>query len=104
MAHRYFLSRCQHPHILPLLQYIDPAKGQGHAYLIHPYMRQGSLCERLGDKEKPMKWEFKVKILKEACSALVYLHEEVNQGAYVHGDINRFEMVQCVSSQSEYGM
>ena len=55
-------------------------------------MSKGSLYQQLANKEKPLQWEFKLKILHEACSALVYLHHDLTQTAYVHGDVSRCVM------------
>ena len=95
------LRECHHPHVLPLLGYY--LEGDSPC-LVFPLMRGGSFADRLFPKEadpehllrlgissevKPLRWRERLRILKQATEALLYLHTPVSgsgKGIVVHRD------------------
>lgn len=95
------LQQCSHPHVLPLLGYC--LEHGAPPCLVFPLMRGGSLADRLWPKEadpehlrrlglgaslSPLKWHQRLRILRQATDALLYLHTPVpgGKGAVVHRD------------------
>ena len=95
------LQQCSHPHVLPLLGYC--LEHGAPPCLVFPLMRGGSLADRLRPKEadpehlrrlglgaslSPLKWDQRLRILRQATDALLYLHTPVpgGKGAVVHRD------------------
>ena len=95
------LQQCSHPHVLPLLGYC--LEHGAPPCLVFPLMRGGSLADRLWPKEadpehlrrlglgaslSPLKWDQRLRILRQATDALLYLHTPVpgGKGAVVHRD------------------
>ena len=95
------LQQCSHPHLLPLLGYSLDDEAQ---CLVFPLMRGGSLAARLSPKVSdhpeqlrrlglpaslsPLMWQQRLRILRQATEALLYLHTPVPGGkhAVVHRD------------------
>ena len=94
------LQQCSHPHLLPLLGYYLEHEAP---CLVFPLMRGGSLADRLRPSEaepehlsrlglapllRPLTWLERLRILRQATDALVYLHTPVpgGKGAVVHRD------------------
>lgn len=74
-----FTARLQHPHILPLL---ETGEIEGHAYYIMPYIKGGSLRDRMKiDGVMPLKQVLRV--VKEIGAALATAHDS----KIVHCDI-----------------
>jgi interleukin-1 receptor-associated kinase 1 len=95
------LQQCSHPHLLPLLGYY--LEHEAPPCLVFPLMRGGSLADRLWPKEAdpeylrrlglgasliPLMWHQRLRILRQAADALLYLHTPVpgGKGAVVHRD------------------
>ncbi|KOO26889.1 ankyrin unc44 [Chrysochromulina tobinii] len=95
------LQQCSHPHVLPLLGYC--LEHGAPPCLVFPLMRGGSLADRLWPKEadsehlrrlglgaslSPLMWHQRLRILRQATDALLYLHTRVpgGKGAVVHRD------------------
>jgi interleukin-1 receptor-associated kinase 1 len=95
------LQQCSHPHVLPLLGYC--LEHGAPPCLVFPLMRGGSLADRLWPKEadpehlrrlglgaslSPLTWHQRLRILRQATDALLYLHTPVpgGKGAVVHRD------------------
>ena len=95
------LQQCSHPHVLPLLGYY--LEHGAPPCLVFPLMRGGSLADRLWPKEadpehlrrlglgaslSPLMWHQRLRILRQATDALLYLHTPVpgGKGAVVHRD------------------
>jgi len=95
------LQQCSHPHVLPLLGYC--LEHGAPPCLVFPLMRGGSLADRLWPKEadpehlrrlglgaslSPLMWHQRLRILRQATDALLYLHTPVpgGKGAVVHRD------------------
>jgi len=94
------LQQCSHPHLLPLLgYYLEHAS----PCLVFPLMRGGSFAHRLWPSEadpehlhrlgltaplSPLTWEQRLRILRQATDALLYLHTPVagGKGAVIHRD------------------
>lgn len=72
------LSALAHPHILPLL---DQGEYEGWYYLVMPYMRQGTLRERLA--AGPLTLEEAGQLLEQVAEALQFAHDH----GIVHRDI-----------------
>jgi len=94
------LKQCDHPHLLPLLGYYLELESP---CLVFPLMRGGSFADRLWPSEAdpehlrclglgaslvPLEWRERVRILRQATDALLYLHTPVpgGKGAVVHRD------------------
>jgi serine/threonine protein kinase len=94
------LQQCNHPYLLPLLGY---SLDDQALCLVFPLMRGGSLADRLSPKEanpehlhrlglpaslSPLMWHQRLRILRQATEALLYLHTPVPGGkqAVVHRD------------------
>jgi interleukin-1 receptor-associated kinase 1 len=94
------LQQCSHPHLLPLLGYYLEHEAP---CLVFPLMRGGSFADRLWPKEadsehlrrlglpaslSPLMWHQRLRILRQATDALLYLHTPVpgGKGAVVHRD------------------
>ena len=94
------LQQCSHPHLLPLLGYYLEHEAP---CLVFPLMRGGSFADRLWPKEadpehlrrlglgaslNPLMWHQRLRILRQATDALLYLHTPVpgGKGAVVHRD------------------
>ena len=94
------LLQCSHPHLLPLLGYYLEHEAP---CLVFPLMRGGSFADRLWPKEadpdhlcrlglgaslSPLMWHQRLRILRQATDALLYLHTPVpgGKGAVVHRD------------------
>ena len=95
------LQQCSHPHVLPLLGYC--LEHGAPPCLVFPLMRGGSFADRLWPKEadpehlrrlglgaslSPLMWHQRLRILRQATDALLYLHTPVpgGKGAVVHRD------------------
>jgi len=95
------LQQCSHPHVLPLLGYC--LEHGAPPCLVFPLMRGGSLADRLWPREadpehlrrlglgaslSPLTWHQRLRILRQATDALLYLHTPVpgGKGAVVHRD------------------
>jgi interleukin-1 receptor-associated kinase 1 len=94
------LQQCSHPHLLPLLGYYLEHEAP---CLVFPLMRGGSFADRLWPQEadsehlrrlglpaslSPLMWHERLRILRQATDALLYLHTPVpgGKGAVVHRD------------------
>ena len=89
------LSRCAHPHLLPLLGFCIEAR-----CLVYPLACGGSFEDRLfrstdglqrlallGCKSpQPLPWQRRVCILRDTVRALVFLHKEARPAVF-HGDV-----------------
>ena len=95
------LQQCNHPYLLPLLGFC--LEHGAPPCLVFPLMRGGSLADRLWPKEadperlrrlglgaslSPLTWHQRLRILRQATDALLYLHTPVpgGKGAVVHRD------------------
>jgi interleukin-1 receptor-associated kinase 1 len=95
------LQQCSHPHVLPLLGYC--LEHGAPPCLVFPLMRGGSFADRLWPKEadsehlrrlglgaslSPLTWYQRLRVLRQATDALLYLHTPVpgGKGAVVHRD------------------
>ncbi|XP_006900611.1 PREDICTED: interleukin-1 receptor-associated kinase-like 2 [Elephantulus edwardii] len=65
--------RCCHPNVLPLFGFCT---GRGFHSLIHPYMANGSLQDRLQDQggSAPLSWPLRISICSGLFQAVVHLH------------------------------
>src|SRR6478609_6829028 len=72
-------ARLSHPHIVPL---IDSGEADGALYYVSPYIRGGSLRERL-DREHKLPIDDAVRIAQEVGAALDYAH----RNGFVHRDV-----------------
>ena len=94
------LKVCDHPHVLPLLGYYLESEAP---CLVFPLMRGGSLADRLwpADVEPehlhrlglfsplaPLAWQQRLRILRQATDALLYLHTPAvgGKGCVIHRD------------------
>ena len=94
------LQQCSHPHLLPLLGYYLDHESP---CLVFPLMRGGSFADRMWPSEadprhlkrlglasalSPLNWSTRLRILRQATDALLYLHTPVagGKGAVVHRD------------------
>tara|TARA_B110000046_G_scaffold36728_1_gene40076 strand:+ start:941 stop:1537 length:597 start_codon:yes stop_codon:yes gene_type:complete len=94
------LQACDHPHVLPLLGYYLE---QEAPCLVFPLMRGGSLADRLWPEDAdpahlqrlelptslaPLTWRQRLRILREATDAMLYLHTAVpgGKGCILHRD------------------
>ena len=97
----HVLQQCSHPHLLPLLGYYLAHEAP---CLVFPLMRGGSLANRLWPLEanpehlrrlglsqaslRPLRWHQRLRILRQATDALLYLHTPVakGKGSVIHRD------------------
>uniref|UniRef100_A0A7S0IX24 Protein kinase domain-containing protein n=1 Tax=Calcidiscus leptoporus TaxID=127549 RepID=A0A7S0IX24_9EUKA len=94
------MQQCSHPHLLPLLGHYLEADSP---CLVFPLMRGGSFADRLWPSEadpqrlrrlglseslRPLQWRERLRVLRQAVEALLYLHTPVagGKGAVVHRD------------------
>jgi eukaryotic-like serine/threonine-protein kinase len=72
-------ARLSHPHIVPL---VDSGEADGMLYYVSPYLRGGSLRDRL-DRERRLSVPDAVRIAHEVASGLDYVH----RSGFVHRDV-----------------
>ncbi len=72
------VSQLSHPHIVPVWDY---GEAEGHAYLVMPFIKVGSLADRL--RRKQLTLEECTRILDQVTSALDFAHSR----GVVHRDI-----------------
>jgi tRNA A-37 threonylcarbamoyl transferase component Bud32/TolB-like protein/tetratricopeptide (TPR) repeat protein len=72
-------ANLMHPHILPVF---DSGEADGFLYFVMPFVRGGSLRERL-EEEKQLPVEEAVQIAREVADALAYAHER----GIIHRDV-----------------
>ena len=92
------LRQCSHPHLLPLLGYYLEREAP---CLVFPLMRGGSFADRLWPSEAdpehlrrlsvslaPLDWRARLRILRQATDALLYLHTPLadGKGIVIHRD------------------
>ena len=81
------LALCRHENLLPLLGFcLEPTA----RCLVYPLMAGGNLEDAIMDPKegKPLKWKVRVRILRAACRALLYLHTpNETKGEVLHRDI-----------------
>jgi serine/threonine protein kinase/Tfp pilus assembly protein PilF len=72
-------ARLSHPHIVPL---VDSGEADGVLYYVSPYLRGGSLRDRL-DREQRLPVADALRIAHEVASGLDYVH----RSGFVHRDV-----------------
>ncbi|XP_073309245.1 U-box domain-containing protein 33-like isoform X1 [Primulina huaijiensis] len=77
------LSKLRHPNIVTLIGACPETWA-----LIYEYLPNGSLEDRLNCKNNtpPLKWQTRIRIATELCSALIFLHSCRPRGV-IHGDL-----------------
>ncbi len=73
-------SRLQHPHIMPLLGH---GVEDGFAYLILPYMRGGTLAQRIAQRSQPFAFAEIVQVVQQIAQAIDAAHA----AGVIHRDI-----------------
>ncbi|KAI4350140.1 hypothetical protein L6164_010649 [Bauhinia variegata] len=77
------LSRLRHPNLVCLFGCCNE---DGERYLVYEYCAAGNLAQHLLRRDSHLKWETRVKILRDCSYALKYLHHHM-EGCVVHRDI-----------------
>lgn len=79
------LSKFRHPNIVDLLGF---SEGPGSVCLIYTYMDNRSLEDQLHSEGSPLSWSQRVSVIKEASTALQFLHcPPEGHRALIHGDV-----------------
>lgn len=76
------LSRIRHPNLVTLIGTCPESRS-----LVFEYLRNGSLedCLACKNKKSPLRWQTRMQIASEVCSALIYLHS--NEPCIIHGNL-----------------
>lgn len=76
------LSRVRHPNLVTLIGTCPESRS-----LVFEYLRNGSLedCLACKNKKSPLRWQTRMQIASDVCSALIYLHS--NEPCIIHGNL-----------------
>ncbi|XP_057249532.1 U-box domain-containing protein 32 isoform X2 [Beta vulgaris subsp. vulgaris] len=96
------VSRIRHPNIVTLIGICPEARS-----IVYKYLERGSLEDHLACKGKslPLQWQTRVRIAKELCSALIFLHSK--NPPIFHGNMKPTKVLldaNFISKLSDLGM
>ncbi|RCV43939.1 hypothetical protein SETIT_9G334400v2 [Setaria italica] len=97
------LSRVRHPHLVTLIGACPEASA-----LVYEFLPNGSLEDRLNcvDNTLPLTWQVRIRIIREVCSALIFLHKH-KPHPVVHGDLKPGNILldaNLLSKVSDFGI
>ncbi|KAL9234476.1 hypothetical protein vseg_009346 [Gypsophila vaccaria] len=97
------LSKLRHPNLVTLIGTCPESWA-----LIYEYLPGGSLEDRLvcKDNAPPLPWQTRIRIARELCSALVFLHSS-QPSCIIHGDLKPANVLlddNCVCKLSDFGI
>ncbi|CAN6284022.1 unnamed protein product [Urochloa humidicola] len=97
------LSRVRHPNLVTLIGACPEASA-----LVYEFLPNGSLEDRLNcvDNTLPLTWQVRIRIIREVCSALIFLHKH-KPHPVVHGDLKPGNILldaNLLSKVSDFGI
>ncbi|KAK9743013.1 hypothetical protein RND81_03G211400 [Saponaria officinalis] len=78
------LSKLRHPRVVTLIGVCPES-----CALVYEYLSGGSLGNRLFFKNDspPLKWQTRIQIANDICSALIFIHSSQPNGSIIHGNL-----------------